>query len=204
MLRLPSGEGHKITFSDDDQQVGGDPVPVKVLPIVRKPQGAENWCWAACAQMVVKHLNQADVEQYDVVNKLLGRSDCDVGANAVDRSKCNKTCTVADLPRVYEPYHIKCDHNPGNVAQIDMQGVVTEIKAERPVEVGLFWTDSSGNVIGGHVVLVVGYGHDDWLYVHDTRLGFDSQPYVRYSYLQTAYGLGKWAHTWAALRKEEP
>jgi hypothetical protein len=157
------------------------------VPEIKQEQ--TQWCWAACAQMVLRFYGNGAVRQCEFANWLFGQSGC---CQAPGTSLCNRPCQVTDVVRVYAAWAKTCSYVPSNVAFATLQA---EINAGRPVEVGYRWNGG-----GGHVAIVCAWDINatgPFLRVNDPWYGSGG---VYYSNLLTAYGLGSWQWTWIAIR----
>lgn len=162
----------------------------KVLTVPQIKQEQTQWCWAACADMVLHYYGNAGVRQCDFANWLFAQSAC---CNVPSSSLCNKPCAIGDVCRVYNQWGIQCSYTGSSVAFATLQ---SEVNADRPVEVGYAW--NGGN---GHVAVIRGWDVNatgPFLAVNDPAYGSGG---VYYSGLLTAYGLGTWRWTWTGLRR---
>src|SRR5262245_36707139 len=146
------------------------------VPYVRQEQN--EWCWAACTQMVAAYMGKGNIKQCELANFLHGQSDCCQHPGSVN---CNQPCPLEDIVPVYAHVGISGigDGHPESLAVM-----LRELKAKRPVEVGFLWFGG-----GGHVVIVRGVDAQGNFAVHDPWFG--SGP-VTYMELLTAYGQGRW------------
>lgn len=170
----------------------GSPTPgAKELPVHLISQKESNWCWAACAKMVMSYYGETSVKQCDLANWLFQRSDC---GDASSSPNCNRTCRVGDVSKVYTNWNIHSILSRHPVSPSELQG---EINLGQPVEVAFIWNGG----LHGHVVLVTGWypePQEIWFKVLDPGEGVKK---ISYSYLLTAYGKGSWDYTWTGLRK---
>src|SRR5262249_34202877 len=112
-------------------------------PLPQVFQRVEEWCWAACVQMVLNRLGM-NVQQCDIVNKVFDKTIC---CATPDDGACNQPVDPSDVVGVYQ----KCGHQAQLVAYpVSFEGLQSEILVRgRPVEVGMAWAGT-----GGHVALV--------------------------------------------------
>ena len=139
-------------------------------------QAQPEWCWAACAQMVLQYYGQS-IQQCELASGLFGEPCCD------DRDSllCNEPAQVTDLAGVYQKWGRNAAFIQG---QVPFETLQSEIKANRPIEIGFSWSDG-----GGHQVLVCGWNIDStgpYLLVNDPKWGSGAVYYVN---LQAAYGV---------------
>jgi hypothetical protein len=156
-------------------------------PVPQISQEQTEWCWAACAQMVLQFYGNSSVQQCDLASKLFGEPCC---ANP-DSPLCNEPAQVPDLAGVYAQWGRNAVLVPGDVPFETLQ---SEINANRPIEIGFIWNDGTG-----HQVLVCGWNIDGtgpYLLVNDPKWGSGA---VYYSNLQAAYGWGSWKWTWQSI-----
>lgn len=162
---------------------GAGPLPV---PLIEQEQ--TQWCWAACAEMVLRYLGNGGVAQCDFANFLFGESSC---CTTPDSSTCNSPCEIDDVSLVYGNWRIQSSL-AGTALTFDV--LEQEVAALRPVEVGYIWNGG-----GGHLALVVQTATSDGqplVVVNDPKFG---SHIVQYSELLAAYGLGIWALSWTGI-----
>ncbi len=153
------------------------------LPVPAVSQRSENWCWAACMQMVINFFgNPAD--QCDIVNRHFGQTTC---CQAPNDPACNQSLSPSDVVSAYNSW--------GRSAQATMYTgfdlLQREIGAGRPVQVGFV-----GNQGGAHAAVARGVGmgpQGPVVIVNDPFYGSGS---VYYQNLLVAYGYGTWRYTW--------
>lgn len=170
----------------EDGVVSGTSQLVPPLPQVW--QRAEEWCWAACVQMVLNRIG-INVQQCDVVNKVFNQTVC---CDTPDAGVCNQPVGPGDIVTIYQ----KCGRQAQLISHpLSFQDLESEILgAGRPVEVGMAWAG-----IGGHVAMVWGATmgpQGPLLLVNDPKYGSGSVYYVN---LLRAYGLGAWQWTWVSI-----
>jgi len=156
----------------------------KTVPQI--PQAQPEWCWAACAQMVLQFYGQT-VQQCELASKLFGQACCDDPGSLL----CNDPAQVPDIAGVYRQWGRNAVLVQG---QVSFETLQSEINANRPVEIGFAWNNG-----GGHQVLVCGWNIDStgpYLLVNDPEWGSGAVYYVN---LQAAYGWGSWQWTWQSI-----
>src|SRR5437763_14227381 len=62
-------------------------------------QQQNEWCWAACTQMIAAFLGNANVKQCDLANFLQDRTDC---CRFPASDVCNQPCPLQDIVPVYQ------------------------------------------------------------------------------------------------------
>jgi Papain-like cysteine protease AvrRpt2 len=159
-----------------------------VPPLPQVAQRAEEWCWAACIQMVLNRLG-VNVQQCDVANRVFNQTVC---CDTPEAGVCNQPVGPGDIVPAYQ----KCGHQAQLISHpLSFQDLQSEILGGgRPVEVGMAWTG-----IGGHVAMVWGAKmgpQGPLLLVNDPKYGSGSVYYVN---LLRAYGLGTWQWTWVSI-----
>jgi len=150
------------------------------------PQEKEEWCWAACAQMLLQFFG-IEVQQCDVASQMFGEPCC---ANP-DSPLCVGPAQVPLIANIYAQY----GHNASLISgKVTFETLQDEINANRPVIVGFDWGSGTG-----HQVLVCGWDVDSLgqrLLVNDPWQGSGPVYYVN---LLAAYGLGSWQYTWQSV-----
>jgi hypothetical protein len=167
-----------------------------LLPVPRIRQEQTNWCWAAAADMVADRYGMPEVRQCRLAQDLFNLiPDCCRPENAVNLETCNKGCDVEDVAPVYLSLGIGAQFTDGLVTFVDL---VSEINDCRPVQVAFQWSGGPG----GHVALVIGYGHDQdgYFFVVNDPLDQFQMALVRFDSLISAYGQGEWFWTWTDIQ----
>lgn len=166
-------------------------------PVLRVPYVAQTqtqWCWAAVAEMVARHLGNTAVKQCELANVLHGQAGC---CTSPASPACNQP--VADHAGVHKVYaHLRIA-SKGHEWAVGPQVLLKELTAGRPVEVGYQWHGGTA----GHVALVYGLTADGLWAVHDPWPDFGSGV-ATYPFLLTAYGMGRWRHTFGDFRPLAP
>jgi papain like cysteine protease AvrRpt2 len=181
--------GTSIPFSEQAPlDVASASASQLVPPLPMVAQRAEEWCWAACIQMVLNRLG-VNVQQCDIVNKVFDQTVCCVTPEA-------EACNQGVDPGAIAPAYQKCGHQAQLITQpISFAALQSEIAVgKRPVEVGMAWTG-----IGGHVAMAWGTSmgpQGPLVLVNDPKYGAG---FVYYVNLLRAYGLGSWQWTWVSI-----
>ncbi|MDQ3958058.1 MAG: C39 family peptidase [Actinomycetota bacterium] len=145
------------------------------------PQLLDNWCWAACIQMVTTYRGNP-VQQCQAANMFLNRNDC-CPSNVV----CNVTMNAVQSVNLYHQLgyaNTQVWWYPFTFAQVQWA-----IDNNLPFEAGLYWPTHA------HDVVVRGYNDDAGaqnVYVCDP---WEGPMFVTYNYLLTGYGNGNWTET---------
>lgn len=161
------------------------------VPQLYTDPGRNLWCWAACATMVLHHIGHRNVDQCDVASRHLGRACCDPSV------ACNQTCATDDVLRIFASWGV--DGSLFN-SWISFGELRDEVRAGRPVEVGLNW-----NADEGHLVVVRGVQESDGaqrVLVNDPSREY-YRGIVRHWELVVGYfgeGMGRWQRTWRDIQ----
>lgn len=158
-----------------------------ILDVPYMHQEQNEWCWAACSQMVASYFGNSAVKQCELANFLHDQTTCCQNPGS---THCNQPSPYEGIGQVYEHLGINCISEPNAETP---QVLVREVRAQRPVEVGLLWAGG-----GGHVILVRGVTAQGLFAVNDPWYG---QGVVTYMYLMTAYGQGRWGMSFGDFRK---
>ena len=168
---------------------GTPPLGARTINVPQIPQQQTQWCWAACADMVLHYYGNTEVQQCDFANWLFGLSGC---CSSPSSELCNRPCRVADVSGVYSNWSIR--GTPMN-RTVSFSTLQSEINAGRPVEVAYQWRGG-----GGHVAIICGWDTNStgpFVRVNDPAYGSGG---VYYSELLNAYGLLKFGQftSWMA------
>lgn len=142
-------------------------------------QTEDNWCWAACASMLLSRPGFAARSQCDIASVHWGQACCpSPGAPAV--------CDQGEWPHIaYPPHGIATSFFQ---VQLTEDEVRSELAAQRPVEVCYQWSGSSST----HVALIVGETPNGDFEVYDPSYGAGVRSFGQ---IQSAYGLGAWIYS---------
>src|SRR6266404_5537026 len=132
--------------------------PMLSVPYVRQEQ--DQWCWAACAQMVATFLGNTTVKQCELANFLHGQTNCCQQPGSL---ACNQPAPYAGIGQVYAELNVACISEP---RPENAQVILRELSAGRPVEIGFLWFGG-----GGHVVVIRGVTAQGLFAVHDPWFG---------------------------------
>ena len=187
---MPLGvkQGKSISFPKSS-------VTENVIDVPQIKQEQPNWCWAACAEMVLLYYGGPATRQCDFANEIFGRTECCLKPSSPN---CNRPCEMPDVSNLYSSNHI---HNRLVDKSVPFSKLQSEIDAGRPVEVVYFWRDWGKP---GHSVIVRGWrtdGKEEFVHVNDpadsptTMSGI-----VAYSELLAPYAEGDWTYTWVEIR----
>ena len=167
----------------------------KIINVPQIKQEQSNWCWAACAEMVLSYYDAPATQQCKFANKILGKTECCLEPVSPD---CNKPCRKEDISKLYSSNYISSKF-VGNV--VSFSKLQSEIEADRPVEVAHFWGDNGKT---GHLVIIRGWcvdGKEEFVYINDPGDSPGEDRIITYYELLTPYGQGNWTWTWVEIRR---
>ena len=167
----------------------------KIINVPQIKQEQSNWCWAACAEMILRYYDGSVIRQCEFANELFGETLCCLMPSSPD---CNRPCRKKDVSRLYSSKHI---YSKLVEETIPFSKLRSEINAGCLVEVAYLWENSGGT---GHVVIVRGWridGKEEFVYVNDPGDSLGEYRIVAYSELLAAYGKGNWTYTWIEIRR---
>jgi Papain-like cysteine protease AvrRpt2 len=164
-----------------------EPPPMLRVELVRQTQN--QWCWAACAQMVAAYYGNRTVTQCSLANFLHGRTNC---CQRPGSEACNRPSQYEGVGRVFNHLRIECI---SHLWAVNTPVVLKELRGGRPVEVGLLWFGG-----GGHAVIVYGLTPQGLWAVHDPWYGTGVATDL---YLRSAYGRGRWGYSFGNLHPRE-
>jgi Papain-like cysteine protease AvrRpt2 len=148
-----------------------------------------NWCWAACAAMVVKYYARETPRQCFLASKLFGAKDC---CQSPSSKACNKGLETDDVRRVFYWWAIDSQHWNGAKT---FSEIAFEIGLKRPVQICM---QQDG---GYHMVLIIRTYTDKGqpcYTVNDPLFGCRA---ASDSDLKTAFGHGLWKDTWTDIKR---
>jgi hypothetical protein len=178
------------------------------LPVPRRRQVQDDWCWAACVDMVLHYYRRSAVKQCDIVGRRLNRDEC---CDDPENEEFSVSCAPAAVRDVWLEWDIEsAAHFPRGkrLGWISEAALKRELDAGRPVEIGLSWADGEG----GHAIVVSGwreasggvtyfYVNDPWNWGGELRKKYfeGGVGQVPYAELRAAYGMGCWKWTWTRI-----
>ena len=180
----------RVLQRTDIPMMAGAPSDVP-LAIPRVEQTQTNWCWAACAEMVLHYFGKSALAQCDFATFLVNDPSC---CTAPSSPMCDTRCEYDEVGLVYGHWGIQATLVRSAVT---FDTLVQELKSQQPVEVGIIWAGG-----GGHLVLVVQATDSNGqalVVVRDPRPDY-SFNVLQYGELLTAHGYGVWDATWTGIR----
>lgn len=171
------------------------PSPSNPLGVPRIEQEQTEWCWAACADMVLEFYKDPAAKQCHLANSAspaAGDSCCGDPTSQV----CNRPLSDTEVSQLWTDRQVR---NTPLGHEIGFQDLKDEIDDGRPVEVG--WS-RGGN--GNHLVIVHGWqvtSTGEQVYVNDPAKG-QGEGWMSLSDLQTARQTGFWTSTWVGLTRD--
>jgi hypothetical protein len=153
--------------------------PAAAPPLLAVPyhqQTQNNWCWAACCQMVFDYYRTNNLQQCDLASQRFGQTCC--------LNPSSSQCDQGEWPEnVYPTYQMGFTKLNSAMSFAD---VTAELSSRRPVEVYYAWNGG-----GAHVALITGVFDNGDVWVHDPWPSYGSGRRA-FSFVQSAYGLGRW------------
>lgn len=156
------------------------------VPMIKQEQ--KNWCWAACANMILHYYKRAET-QCRLSNWAFNQSLCCQTPNS---QACDRGLSDAGITQLFSSRYLHSSYIANSVSYVKLDA---EISANRPVEVGYSWTNG-----GGHVAVVIAtviINGREAVRVNDPAYGSVG---VYFSDLLLAYGMGRWDATWIEIK----
>ena len=169
----------------------GAPAAAKIAPlkIPWYPSKQNEWCWAACAQMVSYFFQHTLTDQCIFASKMFPGTDC-----CQNPSACNTPLPVSRVSEVFALF----DKSATLVSRwVRFEDIEAQIANGHPVQVGYTW--SNGN---NHVAVVAGAAQNDYgqfLYINDPDPQF-AYGWCAFANVLSAYGRGSWQWTWIPIQ----
>lgn len=160
-----------------------------LLKVPWYPSDHQEWCWAACAQMLAYFFQGSLTDQCTFANLVFPGKDC-----CGSPSGCDQPIDLNDVTALFKSFDKSANFLSNPIRFEDIQA---EISESRPVQVGYQWSDQTN-----HVAVIAGVSEDNvgpLVYVNDPDPQF-ANGWVYYSNLQLAYGHGTWQWTWTVNR----
>ena len=171
--------------------------PTTKLPISQisqKPMG--NWCWVACAAMVLIYRDVSFGRMCCLPVFVLAVDPVDC-CSGIGGGSCDKRASKETITNLYQSvFHIPVER----VGKVSPQEIVDEINDPNssPVQVG-YKNSGFGLKPSGHVKLVFGHSNGTNFYVHDPLS--DAEAVLTFEELSEPCDGGDWFVTWKALRR---
>jgi hypothetical protein len=204
-LRVDEGEIIKVARSKNSELLSGFSdefvLPVEGLASPDLPgtrlgvpsfhQQKELWCWAACAEMILRFMG-VPRNQCDIVSGLLRKNCCNDPVNV-----CDEGLDIEGVDQAFASVRLAGQSLEG---ELPFDDVVSQINGNpsRPVVAGIKWAGG-----GGHLVVISGWRRSDALRYVKVNDPFYSSGDIRYEDLVERYGpndTGRWMHTWTDFR----
>jgi|GEM_PF-5604275 len=115
------------------------------LDVSRKEQLTSNWCWAACAQMLIKFIRDNGLSQEQIVAVMY---DVPLSQVSIDNPDCNKPASIHEIETVFDEFAVRYEFRD---ATLTFQELKDELDIA-PLELGILWPDGSM-----HAVVAYGY-----------------------------------------------
>jgi len=129
----------------------------KSLCIPSIPQCKTNWCWVACAAMVLTYRKKEFGKQCELAAYGLDASDLDCCDGHPSGGPCDRPASDKLIKALYHCFQIRAEL----FAQIPPDEIIAEINdRSAPVEIG-YTSSGFGRGASGHVVLVYGWQEDN-------------------------------------------
>lgn len=185
------------------EAVMGSPLDTTVKPTIlnvkHKTQEGKLWCWAACIAMVLEYY-QKSMSQCAIVRRKLQHDG--EGVEPLCSPNEDQNLEDCDPRRVAQTWRdCGIDGVIPKDGHLPFDEIKAELKAGRPVEVGVLWNAGRG----GHVVLIKGWAatSPESLVINDPLRRSPDSPdgsgRVAHHELVEGFGRGEWAYTWKNL-----
>lgn len=166
------------------------------LGIARVRQEKSQWCWAACGEMLARHVLKTHIAQCDFVNTYTGgKGLCQDACQGI--GNCNVPCQTSKIAGIYATKGMLCRPMPVPASATEICEQIVD--ARRPIMAMLTFDN-----LASHVLLITGYratGSGPALYAIDTRDGY-GEGWVDYGALLNAHGHGRWVSSWSDFRSK--
>jgi hypothetical protein len=156
--------------------------PAKVLPITRVIQQQDNWCWAACSQMLFAYFGVAG-----------GVTQCAMASWNFAPLTCCQSPVPGGCDRGAWPGPVLANWGVPSTwlnTPLAYASLQAQIVANRPMIAYYEWIYG-----GSHVAVITGYYNPNEVHVNDPWSAY-SYGRIAYSFLASAYGLGTWSGTY--------
>lgn len=163
--------------------------PLPQLPVPYHQQLQNNWCWAACCQMVFDYYRTNNLQQCDLASRQFGQVCC--------ANPSGTACDAGEWPdSVYPTYNMGFTRLNSSMT---LAAVTAELLNQRPVEVYYAWAGGGG----AHVALITGVFDNNDVWVHDPWPAYGSGRRA-FSFVLSAYNMGSWAISYSDIRPVPP
>ena len=157
------------------------------IPLVRQEQ--TQWCWAACAVMVLRYYGSS-VKQCELADRMFGLSGC---CNAPSSSVCNDSISEGGICALYNDFGLSCNGYSGTIT---MDMIESEINQDRPVECCF----KLGTLVS-HAVVIIGYYDDASVLYMDPLFGETWAYYEDFANFTPSGYSGIWTCTTTGLTR---
>jgi len=180
-FKLPLQELNLLAIPIPGPALAGPGAPPLMLSVPYIHQEQDNWCWAACCEMLIALLSEQPVSQCQMASTQFGLVCCSQPLN----SGCDTGCWPEDA---YNKFGVQVTRVDNAIGGPDIDA---ELNAGRAVEVYFAWTGG-----GAHVALITGkYPNADYE-VHDPWYGQGARTLDQ---INSGYGMGNWQISYVSI-----
>ncbi len=123
----------------------------KYLNINYIPQQQSLWCWAACSEMVIKHLDSGNsITQCDQAFRSLANETCCTVSPCCTTSM-NSNCNHTNWP-IFELYGFSCKDTYTHPEYLSWKKMLAQIDTNKPICLTYNWHGG-----GAHMIVMDGY-----------------------------------------------
>ena len=142
-------------------------------------QSEDNWCWAACGEMIFPVMGKSSITQCDFASSQFSLVCCPSPGAPKD---CDKGCWPDEA---YPPRGLATNLKESPMSQTEIRA---ELAAGRPVQVCYQWSNSNAT----HVAVIVGEHANGDLEVLDPWYGGGPRSLAQ---VESGYGQGSWIYS---------
>ena len=166
--------------------------PIDQLDVRFFGQQQDEWCWAACLEMVLSSQGLPDRSQCQLADEAFNLDGC-CGNPAYQL--CNQPLSVSRVSSTYARLGLSSRFTNG---PISFEQISEEIEQNRVVLAGLKFVLPGGIAVGHAIVIAGCYESQDgrFVIVYDPARNVGSDWYED---ILSAYGRGVWFCTWTGL-----
>jgi hypothetical protein len=159
------------------------------LPVPYVHQCQTEWCWAACASMILNYYKN-NMEQCAVAGLIVGIDCCAFGG------LCNRPADPGDISEVFTRSGLSSSAITGPVT---VQQLLDELQAARPVEIAVGPCTVIPGEPSGHALVIYGWMSDTIFRVHDPL--DEGSGRADYSAIMQGMSRGCWRNSWTGIQQ---
>lgn len=168
-------------------------LPKPQIRIPRRAQRQDVWCYAACAQMVIKYCTGKTVQQCEIASFVKNGTDCCPPTKSV----CvRRGCTKEQVKEIF--VHWNVPHKDPKT-MLNLNQIKDDIEDDCVIEAIIDWRTTDGEASSSHAVLITGV-LDTMVYVIDPLRPAEYNDWNSHDHVRRGFGKGRWERSFREMK----